>query len=486
MPFLRKKIKVPFLKELYKISKFYNTNVFLVGGAIRDSLCRSSKELKDFDFAVEKHALEIAKEFSKISNASLVILDEENKFYRVVYKTKKHFLNYDFTEFRGKNLLEDLRNRDFTINALAIHLKDLLEKKQIYNCIIDPFGGLEDIKKRILRMIEEKAFLTDPLRILRTFSLSANLEFEISKDTLKAIKKYKEKIKKVAKERIKEELFKIFSVRYSYKYFFLMDKFRVLDVLIPQARLMRRVGKGGYHHLNSWDHSLETLMRLELLYERRLKKDKKLSDYLNQVISSNHTRYQLLKFASLLHDIGKPFAYKRKEKKTIFYEHEKIGAQITQDLVKSMRLSSDEVNFLQKLVFYHLRPGFMVQDLRFPTKRAIFRFFKDTDPEGISILILAIADYRATRGKLSSKKEKRRKEEIFFKIIKEKLEENPPPPKLIDGYLVMKKFDIPPSPLVGKILDEVRELQILGKIRTKKQALEVAKEIYEKYKEKIF
>ena len=482
MSFLKKIRKIPFLKELYQISKSYNINIFLVGGVIRDSLCRPSKELIDFDFAVEKNTLKIAQDFCKKLKANLICLDEKNDSYRVVLKMKKKFLNYDFTGFRGKDLIEDLRKRDFTINALAINLKDIF-KQRISDYLIDPFSGLKDIEKKVIRVIEKNAFLEDPLRILRAFSLSANLEFKISQDTLRLIRKYKEKIKEVAKERIKEELFKILSVKYSYKYLLLMDKLRVLDVLIPQIKMMRKIGRGGYHHLNVWEHSLETLKKLEFLYERRLKKEKKLYEYLNELISKNHTRYQLLKLGSLLHDIGKPFAYKRKKKRTVFYEHEKIGAQITQDWAKDLKLSLDEVNFLHKLVLYHLRPGFMVQNLKFPTKRAIFRFFKDTGSDGISILILAISDYRATRGRLSSEEEKKKKERIFFKIIKEKLEEKPPPPRLIDGYIVMEKFKIPPSPLVGKILEKVRELQLLGKIKTKTQALEVAKKIYEKYKE---
>jgi len=290
----------------------------------------------------------------------------------------------------------------------------------------------------------------------------------------------------VAGERISEELFKILNNDNSFLYFYMMEKLKVLDVIFPEIKPARKIGRGGYHHLNVWLHSLETLKEYESLYRRKLIKNPNIKQYLDEVISSGHRRHQLLKLGCLFHDIGKPLSYARKGKKTIFYGHEKIGEEIVCKISERLKLSCKEKQILRKMVLFHLRPGFMTQD-GFPTRRALYRYFRDTQEEGLSILFLSIADIKATRGRLASLKDKAKKEKILLKIAEDFFiqKEEKKRKKIFDGYLVMNTLKLSPSPLVGKILKRLEEYQALGEITTKKEAIKKMKEIYEEVKENI-
>jgi putative nucleotidyltransferase with HDIG domain len=258
-----------------------------------------------------------------------------------------------------------------------------------------------------------------------------------------------------------------------------MDSFKVLDEIIPLIKKMRGVTQGGYHHLDVWDHSLETLRQFETLYLRKLIHDLDVFSYLNKEVSSKHSRLQLIKLAALLHDIGKPAAKKKLKKKTIFYEHEKIGQKLTKKISESLRLSAKEKDILMKLVFWHLRPGYLADQIN-PSRRAVYHFFRDTQDEGMGVIILSLSDWRATRGPLTSDKKRRRHEKIMLGLLAEHIAESKkkPLPKLINGYDIMSKFNLESSPLIGDILKKVIEDQQLGKITTKPQAIKLVSKLF--------
>ncbi len=473
---------IPYLRVLNSLCKKRGLEVFLVGGALRDIFLRRGKIITDFDFAVNKSTRNLAGDFAREVKSKVIVLDDFFKSYRVVVKKRGISFHYDFTGFKGKDLEEDLLKRDFTINTLCISIRDIL-RKQSHLYLKDYLGALRDIHKKIIRVNSLEVLKEDPLRILRAFSLSAILGLKIEERTLAFIKRIKSSLREVSVERLREELFKILSAEDSYKYIYLLDELRIIDVLFPQVKKARNLGKGGYHHLNVWPHSLSALRSLELLYRRRLKKDKKIKIYLDEEIASLHTRFQLLKLGCLLHDIGKPQAYKRKNKRTIFYGHENIGAKIVEGICDRYHMSGKEKEFLRRVVSLHMRPGFMIKD-KFPTPRAIYRFCRDAKEESLSILFLFIADLRSTKGEWVDVKDKARKERITLKLIRSLLEDKKEKKrkKLIDGYKVMQILKIVPSPLVGEILSRIEELQALGEVKTKLQAQRKVKEIYEALK----
>ncbi|MDD5238204.1 MAG: hypothetical protein PHU96_04500, partial [Candidatus Omnitrophica bacterium] len=152
-----------------------------------------------------------------------------------------------------------------------------------------------------------------------------------------------------------------------------------------------------------------------------------------------------------------------------------IGAAITQNIARRLKLSNIETNTLKTMIFWHLRPGYLA-DNEVLTTRAIFRFFRDTNTEALSVLLLSLADQRATRGRLTTPDSRLRHERLVSKLIKEyfRRKKEKKMPRLINGHDLIKEFKLEPSPVIGKILSEVEEMQAIGKIKTKKEALQAA------------
>ncbi len=464
--------KIPYILLLSRIAKKKNISLWLVGGYLRDVYLKRKKDLVDFDFCVQKNTLSLVKEFSKKIKSKYIVLDAKQESFRVIVKGKNKNYQFDFSRMRGATLEEDLALRDFTINTLAVDVCDSKYK------LIDMCRATKDLDRGVIRVPQERVLKDDPLRILRGFVFSAILGFGIDKNTFLFFSRYKKNIKRVSPERITEELYKLFSAKYSYKTLKLMDPLGILDSFIGDIRPMRGLIQGGYHHLDVWKHSIETLRQFEMLYENKLSCDVEVRQHLMGEVACGRSRLQVIKFACILHDIGKPKAKKKLKKRTIFYEHEKIGRDLVSKLADKLRLSYKEKDLLQKLVFWHLRPGYLADQIT-PTKRAVYHFFRDTQEEGVSVIVLSLSDWRATRGPLTSPSKRRRHEKIMLALLKKYIAHRKEKPlkKIIDGNDIMKRFKIESGPLVGLILKKIHEEQSLGFIKTKTQAYAASKEI---------
>lgn len=443
-----------------------------MGGFLRDLLTGRQKSSLDLDFAVNHGAIEFGRRLAKKCKAGFVVLDKERGCCRLVWKDAcGRSVTFDFVDFRGRGLKEDLKKRDFTINTLALRLP-LQEKK-----VLDDCGGLKDLKSGIIRRVAEDSFDDDPLRILRAYSLSAIFGFKIESATATLARQKKEQLKVVAGERLRDELFKIFSSENAFATIRALDKDRILEYVIPQIRVMHHVKQGGYHHLDVWEHSLETLRKLEEQL-RRMTHDRDVNAYLDEPLSSDRTRRQLLKLAALLHDIGKPQAHEIKAGKTMFHGHERIGRVISDAVSEKLRLSTRERFILDTIIFWHLRPGYLA-DNETLTPRAVHRFFRDTKDEAVSVLLVSIADQRATRGPLATAESRLRHERVSFSLIGEYFQmlKEKPFIRLINGHDLIRKLKCKPSPLFSVVLNAVEDAQVEGKVRTKAQALAFAAKV---------
>ncbi len=465
-------------KKIISFAKKEKKDIYLVGGFLRDLIIGYKKPYLDLDFALKNNAIDFGRQIADVIHADFFILDKTHGCCRVVYKDKNKIITFDFVDFKGKNIKEDLFKRDFTINSLAIKLP--IDENEI----LDYFGGQKDIKNKIVKVIDNSAFDEDPLRILRAFSISAIFEFKISSHTIKLIEKEKNKLKSIAPERIRDEFFKIFDVENTSRYIESLDKTNILELIIPQVIDMHNVKQGGFHHLDVWEHSLETLRQLEQLLIQ-LENNKDINFYLDEVITPNRKRKQILKLAALLHDSGKPEAFKIKAEKTMFYGHERIGKKISDLVSKNLKLSFKEKKALNIIILWHLRPGSLA-DAKILTKRAEYRFFRDTTNEAINVLLLSIADSRATRGLLAVLEKRKKHEKIAFSLIDKyfKISKQKPIERLINGNDLIKKLKLTPGPIFSKILHTVLEAQVERKIKTKKDALIMAKKMAEKFTKK--
>jgi len=263
----------PQLKIIQDIAKKKKTPVYLVGGFLRDAILGFEK--KDFDFAVKKNALGVARLFSRKVKGAYVLLDEERKCARVVKKYNGDLYTFDFAEYRAKTIEEDLAHRDFTINTLSLDLSKLKDSIEVAEALIDTKKGLKDIKQRRIKRTSVNVFKEDPLRMMRAFSLRAVLGFKIELKTLNQIRKEKDLIHSVSYERIREELFKILESDKTAQILKSMDRVGLLANVIPQVKVMVHCKQGTYHHLNVWPHSLETVLQLEKVL-KQIKKDHKI------------------------------------------------------------------------------------------------------------------------------------------------------------------------------------------------------------------
>jgi len=461
------------LKEVYSFAKNRRVKLYLVGGVLRDLVLGREKENPDFDFALKRGAINFGRNLAKKMQAGFVVLDQEHGACRLVKKINQQTYTFDFSDFRGANLEEDLKHRDFTINSMALELAEALSVKDLSRVLIDPYGARKDLELKVIRSVNQKSFSEDPLRILRSFSFASILGFTIERETLKLARSEKARLAGVSFERVRDELFKVFATDKTFDCFLVLDKLKILEIIFPEIKKMRGIGQGPYHHLDVWQHTLESIRQLDLLLKGI--RNQEIQRYLDAVISGERKRSQLLKLGLFLHDIGKPGTLRHEKGRTTFHGHERAGLSLSADIAKRLKLSNDELYSLHKMVLWHLRPGYLA-DSQEPTARAKFRYFRDAGSEALSILLLSLADQRATKGPLTTLNARKQHERVVSRLIQEYLNKSKQKKKarLVNGYDIMKRFKLAPSKLIGKILSELEELQAIGKVKTKAEALKAA------------
>ena len=449
--------------------------IFLVGGALRD-YCLGRRGT-DLDFAVDRDSIALARQLARRIHGAFVLLDAAHGSARVIKKMDGAIWSFDLTDWRGKSIQKDLGLRDFTINAMAL---DILDKEAFG--ILEVKGSNRDLKAGVVRMVTPKIFKDDPLRLLRAFSLQASLGFKIEAHTLLQMKKDAYLISAVASERIREEVFKVLASPRAPALLGAMDKLGLLAHVIPQVTVMYGVKQGGYHHLDVWKHSLEMVRQLEIIIAK-LGEQEPMRAYLHQSLGGGHTRLALLKLAALLHDIGKPETRRQEGARMTFHSHEHAGERITRQVSKHLKLSVKERFFLEDVVRMHLRPGYL-SNFKRPSEKAIFRYLRDTKDEAASVAILALADQAATQGPLTTQAKSHHHAKICHMLIERyfKLKDQKPRQRLLTGHDLIKTLKLEPSELFGEILFSVEEAAALGKIKTKVEALRIAKDIIAKSK----
>lgn len=459
------------LAKIAAMARQEGVTAFLVGGALRDVILE--RPHTDFDFVLMTQAMDFAQKVAYDLKAAYIPLDPVHGCARVAKKAQGQLMTFDFADCRAESLEQDLVLRDFTINSCAIDFAHWPYSKESFSqTLMDGYGGRMDMAQGIIRMTSAGVFDDDPLRMLRAFSLRAQLGFSIEPDTLGAIAQQCDAIRQVSAERIAAELFKILSVEQSSSVLREMDRVGLLAKILPQIRLMDGCTQGGYHHLDVWEHSLEAVTQFEILLKAD-RQDRHLRMYWQECLGGGRARYALVKLAVLLHDIGKPDTRQKKEGGFSFHAHEHVGARIVKYMMRQLKLSARECRAVEDMVRWHLRPGYLSNEDE-PTPRALYRYFRDTQEEAVSIAMLSLADQRATRGPLTTIHDQEHHEKICWQLAREyfyKKEHSPFSP-LINGHDLMKELQIEPSALMGKILKEVAERQALGEITTKTEALD--------------
>src|SRR4030042_1459955 len=256
-------IKSDASRLLNEISRFLaekDINAFVVGGFVRDTLL--GRATADIDIAVAADALEVASKAAAAFGGKFFPLDDVNKIGRVILPDEKWQI--DFTAFKG-NILEDLARRDFTIDAMALELGgDITESFSIKD-IIDPFHGQADLRRRVVRAVNENIFLNDDVRLLRAGRLAAELDFEINNSTEALITRDSPLIAGVAGERVREELLRLLALPGAGRRRFYLDKLGLLTALIPELSASKGVEQPKEHAWDAFDRSIQTVATIEFV-----------------------------------------------------------------------------------------------------------------------------------------------------------------------------------------------------------------------------
>ncbi len=480
-----------FLKKVANFRGIYE--IFIAGGPVRDWLLRRS--VKDVDLVLNKDAIFLARKMATVSSGTFVMLDEEFQVARVVVEG----YTFDFSQYRrgASSIEEDLCHRDFTINAMAVRLTDILTdlkqtgqglvfpKELLPPLLIDPFNGVRDIATGTVKAISRTNLQRDPLRLLRAFRFSAILGFCIDPQTVTWIEELAKEITRCAPERISAELDQIMASHHAGPTLKNLYSSGLLKVIVPETLIMDGVEQPGFHHLDVLGHLFETLSSIDLLVKDPCVKFANCKP-LKEWIEKNKKKVPWVKWAAFMHDFGKPVKKGIKEDgRVTFYEHDRAGALMARDVAKRLRWSKSKQEFVSRLVRLHMRPFHLLNDLRKsgPTKRAMRRLLENIGQDYPALFLLAMADSMAGCGPMKPKGLDEEISLLFDKIHSFYLKSLKPiegSPPLVRGNDVMEILGVGPGPVVGMALQAVKDAQVEGKISSKKEALALIRKLFEK------
>lgn len=461
------------LKVVLTLARERGLEVYLVGGTVRDLLLGG--EGPDLDMAVSRETLSLGREVAQALSGVFVLLNEEHHTARVVLKD--HML--DLAEFRGPDLTADLRGRDFTINAIALDLRALLAEGRVL--LIDPLGGCEDLAAGVIRMVSPDNLAADPLRLLRAYRFAATLGFTVTQETAAAIQRYAPEVARVAGERIHYELFRLLAAPRAAPTVRELAAVGLLFAIFPELADTWGVAQNGYHHLDVFHHSLETLDYLEAILNDPQKFFRGLAPEIAS-LAADPQRAALLKVAALFHDVGKPKVqeWRQESERYTFYDHDRVGVEIFQSLAPRLRFSHTETRFICQLISWHMRPFLLLPLFRQGqlTIRALGRLVKAAKDELPACFALALADSMAGRGPLKPPDADRQLVELAeaaYQFSRQR-DKEAKRPRLISGDDLLA-LGLKPGPEFRRLLQAVEEAQWEGEIKTREEALALVKRL---------
>ncbi len=469
--------------------------VYLVGGAVRDLLL--GRAIRDFDFALARGGIPAARKVAKALKADFYPLDPERDTGRVLVTEPDGTRTVlDFAAFRGPDLDADLQGRDFTLNAIALDPRT----QQIF----DPLGGAIDLKEKRLRACSPSAFEDDPVRILRGVRLAADFGFRILPEARQGMKAATARLAGVSSERVRDELFRILEGPAPASCLRALDMLGALSVILPELAALKGVTQPAPHVHDVWEHTLAVLAALETIlsalapdYNPEKAADllngsmvlrigryrEQIARHLSAALTPNRTGRGLLFLAALYHDVAKPHTKKMDEGGQLrFWDHDQQGADIAGERARLLALSNEEIARLETVIRNHMRILFhtnrLVKENKPPSRRAVYRFFRDAGPAGVEVCLLALADLRATYGQSLSQESWVAMLDVVRLLMEnwyEKPAESISPPPLVDGDDLMHALGLRPGKRIGELLEAIREAQVMGEVSTREQALDLAR-----------
>lgn len=469
------------LHVLSRLSALSPDPLYLVGGTVRDLLLRR-ESIKDIDVIARTGSARIARAVADAEGGSFFFLDEERHMSRVMLPDSRGSWQMDFADFEGADLAADLGRRDFTVNAMAVDLREYLDRGTIGRCgIIDLYGGQRDLGSGVIRVVAPRVLDDDPLRMLRAVRFAATLGFSLDSDTAREIGLRAAHITTPSPERVRDELFLILSEPSAGKHLLLLESLGLLEHLFPELKPLRGFAPGKHHQYDILTHSVKTAgyadQALEDLIHLAGGSGELIREHLRERLEQGITRAAALRFACLLHDMAKGETFSRGADGDVhFHGHDQLGADRAREICKRLRLSKATAAVVEKLVRHHMRL-FQLSQANDPSRRAQYRYcrdLKDALPESI---VLSLADGRATLETMQVEvfKDTGRTAAVIIEYYYAKYLKTEEKPLVTGTDLI--EMGLRPGPVFREILETLREQQAGGGLMNRQDALAFAREL---------
>jgi poly(A) polymerase len=440
--------------------------VWIAGGAVRDAAL--GREVADLDLAVAGDPGPIAKALARGLGEHAFELSAEFRTWRVV--APRRGWQVDVTALRGETIEADLAARDFTVGAVAVPLGG--------GEAIDPFDGLGDLERRVLRAVGPASFEDDPLRLLRAARLASGLGLQIDPDTVALARRGASRAADPAGERQLAELRQLLAGPEPLRGLELLDQLEVTAVVLPELETTKGVEQGPNHHLDVHGHTLEVLahtLDIEANLAKFVGEDRaaEAAAFLAEPLADEMDRNTALRFGALLHDIAKPQTRQEKDGFVGFKGHDVEGADVIGSIMGRLRASRKLTRYLQALTLQHLRLGFMIREAPLPPRR-VHDYLRKTEPVTVDVTLLTVADRLSARGAgpIAAPEMVQAHLDLAREMVAAGLDwhrEGPPAP-LLRGDEIAAELGIE-GPKIGEKLAELEAAQYAGEVTDRAGAL---------------
>ena len=484
-------LNLPEVALVREVARARRARLILVGGAGRDALL--GKPVHDLDFAVQGNAVGIARAVADRLGAAFYLMDAERGTARVIVaRDGQAPLHLDFAACRGASWDEDLRGRDFSINAIALDLDN--------GAVLDPNGGLADLPRNVIRQVSPHAISDDPVRALRAVRIEQMLGGLIEPATAATVSAAAPLLGIPSPERVRDEFMKTLALPAAARAVRRLDQLGLLGQVIPEIEPMRGCEQSPPHRFEVLEHTFVVLDYLDDIVRHLSGVPESgapdwlqglsiaephraaLNRQLTSTTANDRLRVAVLRLAALLHDAAKPATRSvGADGRIHFYDHEEVGAAMAAARATALRLSGEEVDQIRVTVRHHMRPNQMSREygVNGPSGRAVYRFVTAAGACTPELALFCIADGMGKAGAATPVEDAGRRALISSLLIRSYYGRFSPavaPQHLINGRDVMG-LGVKQGPRIGQILTAVREAQMVGEVNTHGAALELAEQL---------